>query len=253
MSISTYQAFQEALAQTPRDGRLMPYRWHKLPDPLGARWIAYSQMLGEFASELANTINHFTHHVHHLQAWAAVVEPMSSQEKLQATHEFIDSLATISVNLPYVIRSRFIFATAHLCHQANRTRIGVAWKDDLELDGAIYMDEADRCGAGWRAYNRLKLRLEAIAGKAFRSATHDFRNAYNHRFSPRFVVGITDVVKRKVDKKTGTVSYVFGGLEPLDLRTVAGLLANQRDRCYRAFEAFQTLVNEHASEIERTG
>ncbi len=214
------------------------------------QWIAYAQMLSEFASELANAINHFTHRVHQLQAWARVIEPMSNNDKLRATHEFIDALATISVNFPYVIRSRFVFASAHLCHQANRSRIGVGWKDDLALDTEIHFAEADRHGGGWQSYNSLKRRLEKIGSKSYQSATHDFRNAYNHRFSPRFVLGVTKLVTRSINEKTGTIQYLIGGLEPLDLRTIADLLVVEQGHCDRAFEAFQKLVREHALEID---
>jgi hypothetical protein len=251
MLISTYEVFQKTLAETPRKGRLMPYGWYELPGTISMKWIAYSQMLGEFASELANAINHFTHRVHQLQAWASVIQPMSNDDKLKVTHEFIDSLATISVNLPYVIRSRFIFASAHLCHQANRSRTGDGWKDDLALDTEIHFAEADRHGAGWRSYNSLKRRLERIGSKSYQSATHDFRNAYNHRFSPRFVLGVTNLVTRSVNGKTGEVRYLIGGQEALDLRTVADLLVVEQGHCDRAFEAFQKLVREHTVEIDR--
>lgn len=206
-------------------------------------------MLDEFARELANVINDLTRYTHQLEAWAATVEPLSAEEKLDATHQFIDVLATTAVNLPYVIRSRFIFATAHLCHQANITKNPITWIDDLPLDGEIYFDTADRAGAGWRKYNPLKRGLENIAGKSYREATHDFRNAYNHRFSPRFVVGITRLVSRRKHNTSGQAAYEFGGMPALELTTVAALLVQQRDHSYAAFEAFQKLAHEHERAI----
>lgn len=229
----------------------MPYGWSDLPNPLNATWMAYSQMLGEFSAELANTINAFSHDVHRLQAWADVVRTLPNRQKLEATHQFIDTLATNAVNLPYVVRSRFAFATAHLCHQANMIKDFGGWKDDLPLDGQIWLNTADIYGDGWDGYVPLKLALEALGGKAFKDATGDFRNAYNHRFSPRFVIGMTGLVSRLVDRDTGQVSYGFGGREPLDLGEIADLLAVERDRCYVAFAAFQALVGEHEAAIKR--
>lgn len=246
---SLYETFRATLDATPNTGRFMPYNWSGLPDRLSAVWMAYSQMLNEFARELANIINDFTHYVHQLQAWSEVMAPMTDEEKQEATHEFVDVVATVAVNLPYVIRSRFIFATAHLCHQANMTRDFDNWNDDLPLDSDIYFDAADKHGAGWRRYNLLKRRLEAINGRAFQAATHDFRHLYNHRFSPRFAVGITNFVTRIVDKRNGQVAYAFGGMPPLEMSVVADLLAKERDDCYRAFEAFQGLVREHETAI----
>lgn len=249
MSETMYREFLKVLAVTPQTGQIMPYEWKNLPDPLGALWMPYSQMLDEFSRELANIVNDFTRYLHQLHAWAVVVTPMSDEENLEATHSFVDVLATTAVNLPYVIRSRFIFATAQLCHQANMTHEMAAWKDDLPLDSKIYMADADRSGASWRKYKQLKICIEAIGGQSFREATYDFRNAYNHRFSPRFVVGMTSLVTRRVSTRSDQVTYSFGGLPALNLSAVAALLSKERDRCYKAFHAFQGLVHEHEAAI----
>jgi len=246
-SILLYQKFRQAFEATPNSGRVMQYRWSILPNSLDGIWLPYSLMLDEFARELANVINAFTCYVHQLHAWSTVLAPMSVEEKQEAMREFVDVLATVAVNLPYIIRSRFIFATAHLCHQANRTR--GAWEDDLPLDKEIYFDTADRYGAGWSRYSRLKQRLEAVNSRAYQKATHDFRHTYNHRFSLRFAVGMTHSVTRTADEKTGQITYAIGGLPPLEMSVVADLLVQERDRCYLAFEAFQQLVHEHEEAI----
>ena len=95
--------------------------------------------------------------------------------------------------------------------------------------------------------------LVGLSGKKYRNETHDFRDSYNHRFSPRFVIGITQMVKREVDKESGRVTYVGGGIEPLQLDQVATLLTMERDIAYRAFDAFQRLIHEHAAAISRFG
>jgi hypothetical protein len=249
MSIMLYRRYRAALRATPFDGCFMPYEWTRLPNQLDGLWLPYAEMLGEFVRELANTINDLTHGVQRVRAWAAVVPSLSDHQKLHACHEFIDALATLTVNLPYVVRSRFIFATAHLSHQANIVHDGTAWLDDLPLDGKIYMAEADARGKRWKTYPTLKRSLEGLSGKAFRVATHEFRDTYNHRFSPRFVIGITRMVRRRVE--SGRVSYSLGGLAPLPLDAVANLLAAERDQAYRAFEAFQALVHEQSKAIAR--
>jgi hypothetical protein len=127
---------------------------------------------------------------------------LTDQEQLDLTHEFIEPIATLAVNLPFVIRSRFIFAAAHLCHQANRSQDGIHWRDDFPLNHEIQFDAADRYGAPWRSYGRFKLKLERITDKTFQEATRDFRNAYNHRFSSRFVIGMTQTVTRQIDPQT---------------------------------------------------
>lgn len=249
MSIALYRTYRRTLKATPFIGRYMPYDWADLPNPLSAQWMAYSQMLDEFARELANTINAFTNDVHRLRAWATVLEPLSAKRQLAATHEFVDTLATNALNLPYVVKGRFGFAAAHLCHQANMLKQGASWTDDLPLDHDIYPHVGDRYGKPWPSYKPLKQALDAIGAGAFREGTGDFRNAYNHRFSPRFVVGMTQLVTRIVDEETGRVSYGFGGREPLDLAATVALLEVEQDYFYAAFASFQQLVREHAAAI----
>jgi hypothetical protein len=247
--LSLYERYQHVLASRPHSGRFLPYDWDALPESLDARWLAYSQMLSEFSRELANVINDLTNYVPRLEAWSEVVRALSNEEKLTACREFIDPLATVAVGLPYAIKARFVFAIAHLCHQANRARQGQDWQDNLTWDGDIKMDAAETLGSNWPSFKRLKARLDTVNGKAFRQATHDFRNAYNHRLSPRFVIGMTQMITRHVDPNTNSVFYGFGGMEALDLAEVSALLAAQRDNCYGVFEAFQALVQEHVTVI----
>ena len=172
-----------------------------------------------------------------------------AEQQYEATDEFIDPIATNSVNLPYIVKGRFSFAAAHLCHQANMLKHGRAWRDDLSLDRDIHQGVADQYGKPWKSYKKLKRALDAIDGVKFRDGTRNFRNAYNHRFSPRFVIGITQVATRKVDKERGTVSYGFGGHKPLDLGKIVALLEEQQQLFYTTFDAFQRLVREHEAAI----
>jgi hypothetical protein len=168
---------------------------------------------------------------------------------MAATHEFIDTLATSAVTLPYVVKSRFGFAAAHLCHQANILKDPKHWVDDLPLDGDIFPHTADKYGKLWKGYKKLKKAQDRIGAKDFQDATRNFRNTYNHRFSPRFVIGMTQMVTRHVDKATGRVCYGFGGCDPLDLVLVTTQLEREQQLFYAAFEAFQEMVREHESAI----
>lgn len=113
-------------------------------------------------------------------------------------------------------------------------------------DKDLYLNDIERYAPQWKKY-ALKLKLEPLAGNKFRQASDDFRNTYNHGFSSRFVVGMTATVKREVIG--GHVRYGFGGIDPLTVAEVAELLAIERYHCYRAFEAFQALVEEQIAAI----
>jgi len=249
MTGELYKDYLAALDATAFDGRYVTREPDGLPKSLHITWMAYRDMLEEFSREISNSLNDLTNYTHRLKAWGTVITPMLDQEKLDATHEFIDPLATVSLTLPYVIQSRFIFAAAHLCHQANRSRDDLPWKDNLRLDRKIVFHDADKHGSKWPGYETLKARIEAINDEAYREATHDFRHAYNHRFSPRVVIGLTSFVRRQVDTQTKAVSYAFGYLQPLTLDVITELLTDQCRRGYAAFDAFQDLVRDHARSI----
>jgi hypothetical protein len=251
MTIERYRQFKRRLKETPFKGQYMPYDWDDLPRSLPFTWLAYSQMLDEYAREIANSINALSDYTHRLTAWRDVVSPLDENKRIAAAHDFIDPLATVALNLPYAIRSRFIFAAAHLCHQVNRERRGKDWKDDLPVDSGIYFDVADKVGTAWKLYGPLKARLQKISARDFQRNSGDFRHAYNHRFSPHVIVGHTQFLTRNVDPATKSVQYGFGGgRPPLTLETVVPLLEQQCMHCYRAFEAFQKLVREHALVIK---
>jgi hypothetical protein len=249
MTIERYRQYRRALKATSFNGKFVQDEWGRLPQSLHITWMPYSQMFDEFSSELANTLNVLTRYTHQLTAWRDLLAPMGQQQQLDAAVDFINPLATVAINLPYVIRSRFIFSAAHLCHQAHRAKQGSAWKDEFPLDGEVWFGAADMHGKGWKRYNNFKTRLEKVGARDYQQGTHDFRNAYNHRFSPRIVLGISQVVTRRVDKANGTVSYGFGGTPALTLPHVVSLLEAQCQHCYRAFDAFQQLVREHETAI----
>ena len=247
-AIRLYTAYRYALDHSELGGRFMPYRWWTLPDPISGAWMPYVSMLDDYASELANIINDLTHDVQRLRAWARVTASLTDEEKLAVSHEFIDTLGTVALGRPYAIKSRFAFAAGHLCHQANMAKDMANWRDEFPNERALYLNHIEPLCTGWRKYRAFKRRVEPIAGTAFKDATEDFRNAYNHRFSARFLIGMSAMVTRFVHDD-GRICYGIGGSEPLNLGQVADLLAIERDHCYRAFEAFQALVEEQCLAI----
>lgn len=249
LAIQLYTTFRAELDTIPLGGRFMPYRWWSLPDPIGVHWMPYAEMLGEFATELANIVNRLTNHVHRLRAWASVVESLTIDEKLAATHDFIDELGTVGLCLPYAIKSRFAYAVAHLCHQANMTKGLADWRDDdFPEEHALYLNEIEPVCRAWRRFRRFKMCMEPIGGRSFNSGSSDFRHAYNHRVPSRLVLGMTSMVTR-TRQSDGRIRYGFGGEAPLELPAIAALLEIERDHCYRAFDAFQALVHEHIDAI----
>ena len=225
---------------------LAPYKWDELKDTLTVEWMAYSQYLHEHIRELSNSINEFRQYILSLTAWSFVLDKLKEEEKYHAIIEYITPLATLALNIPYVIRSRFIYSVAHLSHQANQSKVE-NWKDDLPIDDEIYFDQADVQGKYWKKYNKLKTVLESVSNSKYKKATHDFRNTYNHRYSPRIEIGLSGFVKRIV--KSGRVTYGYGETEPLLLRDIVPLLTEQHELLLKAYTRYQALVNEQVTVI----
>ncbi len=222
---------------------IMLYDWVKFPTKISPILIVYKLLIEEHARELANSINEMKRIIVSLKAWGKVLGDMNDQEKLDLLVEFIYHSATVGLNLPYVIRSRFIYSVAHLCHQANQIKQS-EWKDDLPIDEEIYFQEADNYGSNWNTYTNLKVALEQIGNKEYNKNTCDFRNKYNHRYSPMIEIGLANFVTRNVDK-TKRVSYGMGFTEPLKLTKIVDLLKVQHEYCTKSFTCYQMLVNEH--------
>lgn len=248
---SIYDQYRHVLISTPFDGKCAIYDWGRLPSPLAAVWMPYSEMFDEFSQVIANSINELVDYARRLKAWSAVMSTLDNEQTLEVLIEFVAPLATVALNLPYVIRSRFIYATAHLAHQANRALDRNAWKDDLPMDRKIEFRTADKFGKKWRSYEALKQKLEKIAAKDYLDATYDFRNKYHHRMPPQIALGLTEMVTRSVDQKTHQVCYRFGMTPPLAMDKIASLLNKQCDCCHEAFEDFKVFVGEQESRIRR--
>jgi len=247
--LDAYKEFLNNRAAIKPCGPLVPYNWYKLPDPIPNKWMAYSLMLDEHAGEIANTINELQRYITSLKAWQNTIDRNEDKERFEIVIEFVSPLATVAINLPYVIRSRFIYSVTHLCHQANQIK-KQNWVDDLPLDEEIYFDVADRYSSLWQSYNKLKLALEKISNKQFQSDTNNFRNKYNHRYSPKIEIGLTGLVTRNV-RDGGKVSYGIGYTEPLKINKLVPALTCQYLNCLKAFKEYQKLIEEQISEIKQ--
>jgi len=247
--LEIYQKYNQAFSRITGDLEYAPYNWGNLPSNMSIHWLVYSQMFDEFSREISNAINKFVHLIDQLDSWQLAFHELSEDDKFEAVHEFVDTIGTVALNLPYVIRSRFIFAVAHLCHQANQALDKSAWVDNFPLDNEVFFETADLYASRWKSYKKLKKSLEAIANKRFREETHYFRDKYNHRFSQRIEFGQTGFVTRIVAKDS-RVSYGFGFFEPLTLELIVSLLKFQYQACFSAFRQFQQLISEHVKTIE---
>lgn len=246
--ITIYTQFRRQLQQNTPIQQPLPYDWLNLPKTIPGEWMVYYEMVEDYAREIANVINQFLSGIEKLCAWDKVMLNYKEEEIFYIIHEFIEPLCNMCLNLPYVIRSRFIFSVTHLSYQANRTLLGRDWKDDLPSDDQIYFSIMDKYAANWHSYKRLKQALERLSDKEYQNAVSDYRNQYHHRFPSHIGFGLSKIMTRKVIN-TGTVAYAWGYSKPLELKDIILKLSEQNEIAVECFRWYQNIVREQMEKI----
>jgi len=245
-----YEEFLEVRYWEKTPGKLAEYQWYKLPNSLPIELMAYAQMLSEHTQELSNSTNELYRYIVNLSSWEKVTKSLDKDFKYELLLEHVDPFATLSINLIYAIRSKFIFSITQLCHQANMVKFKRKWKDDLPNDEEIYFKHADIVGASWKEYKKLKWSIEKVGNKKFNEATKYFRNKYNHRYCPGIELGHTEFVKRRVED--GKVSYGMGYTKPLTLALLIPVLTEQYQLILSVYEYYKKLIYAQIKIIEKS-
>ncbi|UXD24680.1 hypothetical protein FORC065_1831 [Yersinia enterocolitica] len=246
--IEAYREYRQVKATISMNGKAASYDW--VPrSASGPREIIYNILLNEHHRELSNAINHFARLINKLEAWSIVIENKAEQEKFDLIIEFIDEVATIALNLPYAIRSRFIVSITKLSHQANLIK-NESCNDELPSDDKMTICHVGIHGKGWWVMKKLIPTLEKISNNEYKNETDDFRNKYNHRYSPRIEIGIYDLVKREINGE-GQVIYSLGSTPPLKLKNIIVTLKKQHECCLKVYELYQNLIAEQLESFDK--
>jgi hypothetical protein len=225
--------------------RIAPYDWYKLPDKLSPLWMAFTFMLDEHSRGISNSINEFLRYIDNLEAWGNIIKVKNDNEKFEIIIEFIAPITTLAINMPYVIRSRFIYSVVHLCHQSNFIK-GITWESDIPIENEICFNVASKYCSKWINYGKLKKSLETIANNKYKIETKDFRNKYNHRYTLGIEFGKTEFIKR-----IGKSRYALGHTDPLKIEELLPVLTGQHIKCLNALKEYKQLVEEQISAIEK--
>jgi hypothetical protein len=240
--------YRAALADLPGPKQLAPYGHLALPNDNGFRVFLYRSMVEDHARHLANDVNRLCRDAEQLAAWNTVLGAHDAPDQLTLLGEFVEGLAVMSVALPYALRNRFHFSVAHLSHQANLLTCP-GWKESqLPSDISVSRKTTIAAAQSWQAFPELLKRLDGLNDEGFVTATRDFRNKYNHRFPPRFVLGFTQTVSRML-KEPGRTSYGIGGVPPLELTDIVSALRLQCDVALDSFRCYSRLAEDQVSAI----
>jgi hypothetical protein len=247
--LNTYRRYLEVSKGDPDHDRYADYGWEALPEKLNAGWLAYGLMLPEFSRSLANIVNQLGNYARRLIIWDKVLIDFDEDLKLELLLEFVDHIATISLNLLYAIQCRFAFAVAHLSHQANKCKLGREWKDDLPDDKKIKLKTTKKYARGWSSFANLEGSLSAIFSDQHQRDTDQFRDKFTHRVPTQVVLGHSTFVRRGKDLKGRGVEYEFGHRPPINIKLLGNELVGEFHRSLVAFQDFKMLVAEQSEAI----
>lgn len=247
--LKRFQAFWEAkrAISPPTQADFAPYDDDGGGSYAG-HWLPYVELRRETNMALPNAINELTRYIHDLRAWDAATKGMGDDDLFEIAIGFVDPLATVALNLPYVIQQRMLYAVAHLCHLANWTTMGDAWADDLPEDRKINGATCDKYGNGWKAFPAFRDAVNLLNDSVYQVATEHFRERYNHRIPPRVLYGMHSMYSR--EKLPKGAAYGFGGRQAMPLAQIIAALERQRDLALTVLQTYRALVAEHLALIQ---
>lgn len=249
---AAFSAARERFYNAGGAGALAPYDHIETRSSLHISYMPYYSTLEDHLSALANEINSFGYHVGQIEAWAGVLPNYEIVDQLSLLMEFVEPVATTAVGAPYALRSRFIYSTSHLCHQANRF-VRSDWSESaLPDDSSINYKTMLAVGNGWSRFEAFREALDGIFDAAYESETGGFRHKYQHRLPPRFQHGHTQRVSRQRDNGSDRVSYGFGYASPIQFDELAPKLRARHERALQTFLLYSELIREHISRIHRS-
>lgn len=246
------EGLESLSAPPPLDGPPFPYNACPLIEEVAWRTptLVADPLVESELRELTNTLNEWRGALRRWYVWLGVLEGFTDDEAWDLQWEFVESIAFQCLFYPSATRDRFTFVATNALHQV-RMSADPAYPDRLVSDPKPGKEDKQR----FLSRKKSEAQLEEIAstldgGAAFTAAlrlideddylelTRNFRNLASHAIAPRLTVGHTNMVVRRVLPATtlvkqpnGTykdelvpgkqqVSYGFGGMEPLQMRTV---------------------------------
>jgi hypothetical protein len=258
-----------------------PYLPYDFSYIVAAKWrFMADTMLQDELREVINRLHEWHSMLRRWHAWNKVVSTREGGRGWNLRLEFMEPLMYKSLLMPSAFRDLFTFVGTNALHQV-RLHVEPGYKDVLKGDPTSSdptprpltrrQKEARLTGlaaplSGASAFVDLVRELD---DNGFRVKTKDYRNANSHAIGPRIALGQTRMVTRHVVPATrmetmadGTcrvvevpgryvASYVFGGMEPLDLETARFASLDQYHIARTCFDALTAVLMLHANTLER--
>lgn len=230
------------------------------------------QMVKDELREITNNLNHWHGSLRRWQAWNTIIQPYDTDDAWELRREFLEALAHHCLLTPSSIRDTLTFVATNSIHQV-RLMASKGYRDYLEGDPKnpsekprhlTRRQKEKRLGdlisisSGAREF---MASLRKIDDEAYRNVTSDYRNRNTHSIGPRLGIGITSTIVRSVKQATtmskqpdGTymptpipgkmsVSYGFGGTEPLDMEKARAANLDQYRRARECYTKYRGLLS----------
>jgi hypothetical protein len=239
--VEAYSRFRREYASGGGQRNLAPYGHVEFPTKTPIHLSMFREMAGEFLRELANELNRLDGYIEQLSTWSETYHSYDNQEKMCLMMEFIEPLATVAFGQPATLRARLIYCLSHTSHQANLFFVDSWDESKLPKDEAINFKNMSSCSEHWPEFENFMVAFRNLDGEGWRALTRGFRNKYHHRIPPRFEVGQTQFVTRKIGSK-GQSSYSFGYCEPIPLRDFMEPLRAQHSAARACFDAYSDML-----------
>lgn len=272
-----FDAFQLVRA-TPGHLPAGDYLPYDIVDLRALNWRAMGWILVEDdLRELTNNLNAWLSALRRWHAWSEVALNHSEDERWELEHEFIAVIATYCLFQPSAIRDTITFVATQGIHQV-LCATDATYEDRLPLDGEPWdkpsyptrrkkEEQLQTIADRWPKGKQLLAALRQLDDAATRKATSDYRNRASHSIAPRFSRGVTRAVTRTIVQAAhietdsdgraervpipgkATVSYGFGGTEPLDLGQVRAVNLKQFEIAVACFHHYISLLKTAAGPI----
>jgi len=229
-------------------------------------------MVKDELRELTNNLNHWHGSLRRWQAWNTIIQPYDPDDAWELRREFLEALAHHCLLTPSSIRDTLTFVATNSIHQV-RLMASKEYRDYLEGDPKNPSEKpkhltrrqkekrlADLISI-WPDAPEFMASLRKIDDEAYRNLTSDYRNRNTHSIGPRLGIGITSTVVRSVQQATMmskqpggkymptpipgkmSVSYGFGGTEPLDMEKARAANLNQYRRARECYTKYRGLLS----------
>lgn len=229
---------------------LAPYNHVGFPYIGTAQTHVFQEIYRDQLREIANDLNHLSYRINQLHCWSQVLELYNENDKMGLLIEFVDPIAIVAYSQPSSLKGRFIYSMSNTSHQANLITRSDWDESKLPDEHRIKFKDLEATSKHWSGFSGFSESFTNIDNEDWRRVTNEFRNRYNHRIAPRFEEGVTQPVRRNINKPDN-VCYEFGYSSPLYISRTLSELRYQHLYARECFSYYSDILENQIEAIAK--